>query len=101
MHMILLKNGKHVAMINKETDSVVGPVLNHLAQKAGVIYTPVDGDQHGLLIGMINWAKAIGLKVIAAGKAINIEVLLNESGENITIKADGLGLKESMEIPIR
>ncbi len=95
-----IKNGKHVAMINKETDSVVGPVLNHLAQKAGVIYTPVDGDQHGLLIGMINWAKAIGLKVIAAGKAINIEVLLNESGENITIKADGLGLKESMEIPL-
>src|SRR5690554_1376191 len=30
-----IKNGKHVAMINKETDSVVGPVLKHLANKEG------------------------------------------------------------------
>lgn len=95
-----IKHGKHVAMINKETDSVVGPILNYLAKKEGVVYTPVDGDQHGLLIGMINWAKTIGLKIIAAGKAINIEVLLNENKKNITLKADGLGLKESIEFPL-
>ena len=45
-----IKNGKHIAMINKETDSVVGPILKHMADKAGLVYTPVDGDQHGLLI---------------------------------------------------
>src|SRR5699024_8638110 len=47
-----IRNGKHVAMINKETDSAVGPILKKIAEEAGVIYTPVDGDQHGLLMSM-------------------------------------------------
>ncbi len=61
--------GKHVAMVNKETDSVVGPILAHLARKAGVSYTPVDGDQHGLLIQLVRWCRKLGLEVLAAGKA--------------------------------
>lgn len=61
--------GKHVAMVNKETDSVVGPILAHLARKAGVSYTPVDGDQHGLLIQLVRWCRMLGLEVLAAGKA--------------------------------
>lgn len=51
---LAIKHGKHVAMVNKEADSVVGPMLSRLADKTGVIYTPVDGDQHGLLIGLVS-----------------------------------------------
>jgi predicted homoserine dehydrogenase-like protein len=40
-----IKHGKHVAMINKEADSAVGPILKHYADKAGLVYTAVDGDQ--------------------------------------------------------
>jgi len=61
--------GKHVAMVSKETDSVVGPMLAHLARQAGVSYTPVDGDQHGLLIQLVRWCRMLGLEVLAAGKA--------------------------------
>ncbi len=61
--------GKHVAMVSKETDSVVGPMLAHLARQAGVSYTPVDGDQHGLLIELVRWCRMLGLEVLAAGKA--------------------------------
>jgi len=61
--------GKHVAMVSKETDSVVGPILAHLARQAGVSYTPVDGDQHGLLIQLVRWCRMLGLDVLAAGKA--------------------------------
>jgi predicted homoserine dehydrogenase-like protein len=53
-HMAIA-NGMHVAMVTKETDSVIGPILKHHADRAGLVYTPVDGDQHGLLIGLVSW----------------------------------------------
>lgn len=68
-----IENGKHVAMISKETDSTVGPILHHLANKAGLIYTPVDGDQHGLLVGLLEWAEMLGLEVLCGGKARDTE----------------------------
>ena len=36
--------GKHVVMVNKETDSAVGPILQQLAKRQGLTYTQVDGD---------------------------------------------------------
>ena len=48
-----IQNGKHVVMISKEMDVIIAPILQHLADRAGVVYTPVDGDQHGVLIGLI------------------------------------------------
>lgn len=81
------QSGKHVAMVNKETDSVIGPVLQHLANKVGVIYTPVDGDQHGLLIGLVSWARNLGLKVVCGGKAHSREFIYSE---NTRIVSDGV-----------
>jgi len=49
-----IRNGKHVAMITKDCDATVGPILKKMATEAGVVYTPVDGDQHGLLIQFTN-----------------------------------------------
>jgi predicted homoserine dehydrogenase-like protein len=70
-----IRSGKHVAMTNKETDSVVGPILQVMASRAGVIYTPVDGDQHGLLMGMAEWARTLGLPILCAGKARGYEYI--------------------------
>ena len=76
-------HGKHVAMINKEADAVIGPILQHLANKAGVIYTPVDGDQHGLLIGLVLWARSLGLEVLCGGKARNAECIYDPEARTI------------------
>ena len=46
-----IKHGKHVVMVSKEADVTVGPILRYKAARAGLVYTAVDGDQHGLLIG--------------------------------------------------
>ena len=70
-----IRHGKHVVMVTKEADVTVGPILKHLADQAGVVYTAADGDQHGLLIGLISWARSIGLEVICGGKARNNELL--------------------------
>ncbi len=74
-----IQNGKHVVMISKEMDVVIAPILKHLADRAGVVYTPVDGDQHGVLIGLISWARSLGLEVLCGGKARNAEFVHDEA----------------------
>jgi predicted homoserine dehydrogenase-like protein len=69
-----IEHGKHVAMVSKEADSSIGPILQHRAERAGLVYTMVDGDQHGLLIGLVQWARDLGLEVICGGKAIDTEL---------------------------
>jgi predicted homoserine dehydrogenase-like protein len=64
-----IRHGRHVAMVTKEGDVAVGPILKRLADEAGVVYTPVDGDQHGLLIGLVAWARRLGLEVLCGGKS--------------------------------
>jgi predicted homoserine dehydrogenase-like protein len=62
-----IRHGKHVVMIDKEADSVVGPILKHLADRAGVVFTTDDGDEPGLLMGLVSWARALGLEVLCGG----------------------------------
>ena len=79
-----IRHGKHVAMVNKEADVTVGPILKHRADRAGVVYTAVDGDQHGLLIGLVDWARTLGLHVIAGGKASDGEYLHDPVQRTVT-----------------
>ncbi len=83
-----IEAGKHVAMVTKDCDVAVGPMLKRLAKDAGVIYTPVDGDQHGLLIQFYEWAKSVGLTVISGGKATDGEFVYDEAAGTVTIKTD-------------
>jgi predicted homoserine dehydrogenase-like protein len=61
--------GRNVAMVSKECDSVVGPILQAKAAGAGLIHTAVDGDQPSLLVGLVTWARTLGLEILCAGKA--------------------------------
>lgn len=86
--MRAIGNRKHVAMITKDCDVTIGPILKKLAREAGVVYTPVDGDQHGLLIQFYEWAKSIGLTVLSGGKATDGEFIYDEAAGTVTIKTD-------------
>ena len=90
-----IQHGKHVAMVTKEADSVVGPLLNQLAQKAGVIYTPVDGDQHGLLMGFVSWAQSLGLEIICGGKARPYDFIYNEAAKTVSNGTVDLNLSDA------
>ncbi len=74
-----LEQGAHLAMVSKEPDALVGPLLRRKFAAAGLVYTAVDGDQHGLLIGMVEWARALGLEVVCGGKARDIEIICDEA----------------------
>lgn len=62
------ENGKHLVMVNVEADALVGPMLAARAKQAGVIYTLAYGDQPALICEQVDWARACGMKVVAAGK---------------------------------
>jgi predicted homoserine dehydrogenase-like protein len=61
--------GKHVAMVSKESECVVGPLLAAKARAAGLSYTLVEGDQPALLVSLMSWARVLGLPILAAGKS--------------------------------
>ncbi|MDJ0942172.1 MAG: homoserine dehydrogenase [Kiloniellales bacterium] len=71
--------GQHVAMVTKETDIVVGPILARLAAEAGRSYTLVDGDQPSLLIKLCAHLRTLGFPIVAAGKATEHDVVADPS----------------------
>ncbi|WP_293809603.1 flagellar biosynthesis protein FlgA [uncultured Bosea sp.] len=75
---------RHVALVSKEADSVVGPGLARLARDKNVVVTPVDGDQPSLLIALASWAEVIGLEIIAAGKSSEYDFVLDAATGNVT-----------------
>jgi len=79
-----IKHGKHVAMVGKEVDVVIGPILKYRAEQAGLVYSAVDGDQHGLLIQLVRWARGLGLEVVCAGKSIDGEMVFDEAAGTVT-----------------
>lgn len=87
-----IKNGKHLAMVSKDVDIVVGPLLKHLADKAGVIYTQVDGDQHGLLVQLVTWARQLGLEIISAGKFLEFDLVLDTDHSNVSWGSNSISL---------
>ena len=60
--------GRHVVMVNVEADVLAGPALAREAADAGVVYSLAYGDQPALVAEMVDWARASGFSVAAAGK---------------------------------
>ena len=60
--------GRHVVMVNVEADVLAGPLLAAEAREAGVVYTMAYGDQPALTCELVEWARACGFDVVAAGK---------------------------------
>src|SRR5258707_5343509 len=63
-----IKAGKHIVMVNVEADVLAGPLLAEEARQAGVVYSLAYGDQPALTAEMVDWARAVGFHVVAAGK---------------------------------
>jgi predicted homoserine dehydrogenase-like protein len=60
--------GKHIVMVNVEADVLAGPLLAAEARAAGVVYSMAYGDQPALVAELVDWARASGFRVVAAGK---------------------------------
>ena len=63
-----IAHGKHIVMVNVEADVLAGPLLARKARAAGVVYSLAYGDQPALIAEQVDWARACGFDVVAAGK---------------------------------
>ncbi|MBT3790030.1 MAG: flagellar biosynthesis protein FlgA [Alphaproteobacteria bacterium] len=79
-----IDHGRHVAMVSKEADSVVGSILHHRARAAGLTYTPIDGDQPSLLIGLVTWARILGLDIVTAGKSSEYDFVYDPDRQQVS-----------------
>src|SRR5215207_7791779 len=59
---------KPVIMVNVEAEVLAGPLLAKKARENGVVYSMAYGDQPALIAEMVDWARAAGFEVVAAGK---------------------------------
>ncbi len=62
------RHGKHVVMVTVEGDALCGPLLAKKAAEAGVVYSLAYGDQPALICDLVDWARAAGFPVVAAGR---------------------------------
>ncbi len=63
-----IEAGRHIVMVNVEADVLAGPLLAERARAAGVVYSMAYGDQPALTSELVDWARATGFEVVAAGK---------------------------------
>jgi predicted homoserine dehydrogenase-like protein len=63
-----IDTGRHIIMVNVEADVLAGAELAKRAGEAGVVYSMAYGDQPALVSEMVDWARATGFQVAAAGK---------------------------------
>ncbi|WP_448950081.1 NAD(P)H-dependent oxidoreductase [Labrys neptuniae] len=66
-----IRHGKHIVMLNVEADITIGRHFKAEAEKAGVIYTGAAGDEPAAAFELVNFARALGMTVVAAGKGKN------------------------------
>ena len=87
---------KHVVMLNVETDVVVGPILKYLADRAGVVYGVTAGDEPGVIMGLYEWAAALGFKIVCAGKGPMRPIDWNANPETLADEARRQSLNPKM-----
>lgn len=74
-----IEAGKHIVMVNVEADALAGPLLARMAREKGVVYSMAWGDQPALICEHIDWARACGFEVVAAGKGTRYHPTYHQS----------------------
>lgn len=87
---------KHIVMMNVECDITVGPILRQMAENAGVVYSLTAGDEPGSIVEVYRFAKALGFKVVAAGKGKNNPLNIYATPADLQEKADARNMSAKM-----
>ncbi len=87
-----VKNKKPIIMLNVETDVTVGVYLNHLARKAGSVYTVASGDEPGVCKMLYEQATLMGFEVVCLGKGKNNPIDFDATPEKYAQEAAARGI---------
>ena len=86
----IIKNKKHVILVNVEADITCGKYLSDIAKENGVICSMAYGDQPSLIIEQIEWARLNGFSVVCAGKGTKYHPTFEYSTPNTVWSHYGL-----------
>ncbi len=87
---------KPVVTFNVEADATVGPLMAWLARRAGALYTVAGGDEPSVLCEMVDFARAIGLEVVCAGKGKNNRLDRTATAQTVEAEAAARGMSARM-----
>lgn len=87
---------KHIVMMNVECDITVGPILRQMAENAGIVYSLTAGDEPGSIVEVYRFAKALGFKVVAAGKGKNNPLNIYATPADLQEKASARNMSAKM-----
>jgi predicted homoserine dehydrogenase-like protein len=87
---------KHIVLLNVETDVTVGPLLKRMADAAGVVYTGSAGDEPAATLELYDFARALGLEVVCAGKGKNNPLDRSATPETLAARAREVGASPKM-----
>ena len=93
-----IEQGRHITLVTKETDSVVGPLLAARAARQGLVLSQVDGDQPSLLLSLISWARMLGLQISCAGKASEYDFVYDESAGVVHVEGTDAQMQLSPQL---
>jgi predicted homoserine dehydrogenase-like protein len=82
-----IQEGKHVVMLNAETDATIGAILARMARSAGVVYTGSAGDEPAAIMELYDFARSMGFEVVLAGKGKNNPLDLTATPESVAEEA--------------
>jgi predicted homoserine dehydrogenase-like protein len=69
--MRAMERGKHLVMMNVEADVTIGSYLRREAERLGVVYSLGAGDEPSSCMELIEFASAMGHRIVCAGKGKN------------------------------
>ncbi len=69
--LMAMEHGKHLVMMNVEADVTIGPYLKREADRLGVVYSVGAGDEPSSCMELIEFATALGYRIVSAGKGKN------------------------------
>jgi predicted homoserine dehydrogenase-like protein len=89
---------KHLITMSVEMDITVGPLIKWYADQHGVIYAIGAGDEPSALYELYDFATALGLTIVAAGKGKNNPLNRDAVPEDLAAEATRRGLTPEMLI---
>jgi predicted homoserine dehydrogenase-like protein len=79
--------GKHVGLLNVETDVTVGWFLSRLARQVGKVYTLCRGDEPAEALKLVEFARDLAFEVVCAGKGKNNPLRPHDTPDDLADEA--------------
>ena len=91
-----MERGKHLIMMNVEADVTIGVYLAAEAQRLGVIYSLGAGDEPSSCMELIEFASAMGHRIVCAGKGKNNPLIVDATPDACIEEAERRNMSARM-----